>query len=93
MQYMNQVQQKCDMSYKIDIAKSSTIKDAKLPYFVVAQILPDDNQDLHVLNKFRKDLTSRYNQKDISCQIDNYTRVAKINFRNSEDAADFLRRS
>jgi hypothetical protein len=45
------------------------------------------------MRKFRKDLVKRYAQKDISCHIDNYTRIATINFRNEEDCADFLMRN
>ena len=46
-----------------------------------------------IVKQFRKDLSTRYEQKDISCHIDNYTRVATINFRNSKDCADFLMRN
>ena len=46
-----------------------------------------------VVSTFRKDLVKRYDQKDLSCHIDRYTRIATINFRKSEDAADFLMRS
>ena len=45
------------------------------------------------MKKFRKDLVKRYEQKDISCHIDNYTRIATINFRKEEDCADFLMRN
>jgi hypothetical protein len=96
-------QQRCDMkTYKIDIAKTKTNTGVGLPYSIVAQVVPVEesnnaksssflNND--AMRKFRKDLVKRYAQKDISCHIDNYTRIATINFRNEEDCADFLMRN
>ena len=90
-------QQKCDMkTYKVDIAKTKTNPGVGLPYSIVAQIIPAENQvaiENDIVKQFRQDLVKRYDQKDLSCHIDRYTRIATINFRKSEDAADFLMRS
>lgn len=87
-------QQRCDMkTYKIDIAKTKTNPGVGLPYSIVAQVVPVEESNNDIMRKFRKDLVKRYSQKDISCHIDNYTRVATINFRNEEDCADFLMRN
>jgi hypothetical protein len=82
--------------YRLDIAKTKTNAGVGLPYSVVAQIIPMEGQlaiENDIVSTFRKDLTKRYDQKDLSCHIDRYTRIATINFRKSEDAADFLMRS
>ena len=96
-------QQRCDMkTYKIDIVKTKTNPGVGLPYSIVAQVGPVEesnnaksslflNND--AMRKFRKDLVKRYAQKDITCHIDNYTRIATINFRNEQDCADFLMRN
>lgn len=87
-------QQKCDMkTYKVDIAKTKTNPGVGLPYSIVAQVIPVEECNNDIMKKFRKDLVKRYAQKDISCHIDNYTRIATINFRNEEDCADFLMRN
>ncbi len=99
-------QQKCDMkTYKVDIAKTKTNPGVGLPYSIVAQIVPVDEtstrfgadpmfgSNADIVKQFRKDLSTRYEQKDISCHIDNYTRVATINFRKEKDCADFLMRN
>ena len=79
--------------YRVNIAKSNTDIGVGLPYTVVAQLLPesDDNSN-DVIKLFRTDLSRSYAQKDISCHIDNYTRIATIRFRNEKDCADFLMR-
>lgn len=69
----------------MELVKTITIPDVKLPYCVVVMF---DGDGKHL----RKDLVARYNQSDISCQIENYTSIATINFRNEIDAADFLMR-
>jgi len=78
--------------YKINIAKSNTDIGVGLPYSVIAQILPESNTDGDIVKLFRTDLSGSYSQKDISCHIDNYTRIATIRFRNEKDCADFLMR-
>jgi hypothetical protein len=69
---------------KINLIKSSTIKNVKLPYTVV--VMYDTDVDL------RNELVSRYESRDFSCHIDKYISTATINFRNEIDAADFLMR-
>ena len=94
-------QLRCNMitlnkEYRLDIAKTKTNAGVGLPYSVVAQIIPMEGQlaiENDIVSTFRKDLGKRYDQKDLSCHIDRYTRIATINFRKSEDAADFLMRS
>jgi hypothetical protein len=98
IQRMKVRQLRCNMTkeYKIDIAKTKTNEGVGLPYSIVAQIVPLEGQvaiENDVVSTFRKDLVKRYDQKDLSCHIDRYTRIATINFRKSEDAADFLMRS
>ena len=66
------------------LVKSLTIKDVKLPYSIIVSF--GDGKEL------RKHLVSRYSQGDFSCQIERYTSIATINFRNERDAADFLMR-
>tara|TARA_B100000035_G_scaffold181311_1_gene154752 strand:+ start:591 stop:854 length:264 start_codon:yes stop_codon:yes gene_type:complete len=83
--------------YRVNIAKSNTDIGVGLPYTVVAQLLPEsDAEELDnsndVIKLFRTDLSRSYAQKDISCHIDNYTRIATIRFRNEKDCADFLMR-
>lgn len=67
------------------LVKSITIPDVKLPYCVVVSFDGDGKY-------LRKELVARYDQSDISCQIERYTSIATINFRNEIDAADFLMR-
>ncbi len=91
-------QRRCNMTkeYKLDIARTKTTEGVGLPYSIVAQIIPAENQvaiENDIVKQFRQDLVKRYDQKDLSCHIDRYTRIATINFRKSEDAADFLMRS
>ena len=69
----------------MELVKSLTIPDVKLPYCVVVMFDGDGSQ-------FRKELVTRYSPGDISCQIERYTSLATINFRNEIDAADFLMR-
>ena len=69
----------------MELVKSLTIPDVKLPYCVVVMFDGDGSQ-------FRKELVTRYRPGDISCQIERYTSLATINFRNEIDAADFLMR-
>jgi hypothetical protein len=69
----------------MELIKTITIPDVKLPYCVVVMFDGDGKY-------LRKDLVARYDQSDISCQIENYTSIATINFRNEVDAADFLMR-
>lgn len=69
----------------MELVKTITIPDVKLPYCVIVMF---DGDGKHL----RKDLVARYAQSDISCQIENYTSIATINFRNEVDAADFLMR-
>ena len=69
---------------KINLIKSSTIKNVKLPYTVV--VMYDTDVDL------RNELVSRYESRDFSCHINKYISTATINFRNQIDAADFLMR-
>ena len=70
----------------MQLIRTTTIPNVKLPYCVVVMFEPDGGKQL------RKDLVARYNQSDISCQIEQYTSIATINFRNELDAADFLMR-
>lgn len=90
-------QLRCNMTkdYRLDIARTKTNEGVGLPYSIVAQIIPegDDNGENDIVKSFRADLVRRYDQKDLSCHIDRFTRIATINFRKSEDAADFLMRS
>lgn len=69
----------------MELVTSKTIADVKLPYCVVISFDGDSKY-------LRKELVARYNQSDISCQIERYTSIATINFRNEMDAADFLLR-
>ena len=91
--------------YSTNIVKTKTTLGTGLPYSIVAHISPSEvvpntrsttaRANIHtiVIKQFRKDLTERYSQKDISCHIDNYTCIATINFRNENDCADFLMRN
>lgn len=69
----------------MELVASRTISNVKLPYCVVIMFEGDSKH-------LRKELVARYNQSDISCQIERYTSIATINFRNEMDAADFLMR-
>lgn len=69
----------------LQLIKSATIPDVKLPYCVTIMFEGDGKQ-------LRKELVTRYDQSDFSCQISSYTSIATINFRNEIDAADFLMR-
>jgi hypothetical protein len=66
------------------LVKSLTVKDVGLPYSIIVSF--GDDKEL------RKQLVSRYLQGDFSCQVERYTSIATINFRNEMDAADFLMR-
>ena len=47
-----------------------------------------------IVKQFRKDLSTRYEQKDISCHIDNYTRKSQQSIlEKKKDCADFLMRN
>lgn len=69
----------------MELVKSLTIPNVNLPYCVVVMFDGDGK-------KFRQELVTRYKSSDISCQIERYTSLATINFRNELDAADFLMR-
>lgn len=69
----------------LQLIKSVTIPDVKLPYCVTIMFEGDGKH-------LRKELVTRYDQSDFSCQISSYTSIATINFRNELDAADFLMR-
>ena len=74
------------MESGLTIVSSKTIKNVKLPYCVTVSLDGDGKL-------LRSELVSRYNQRDFSCLIQKYQGIAIINFRNEEDAADFLMRT
>ena len=69
----------------MQLVKTITIPNVKLPYSVVISFDGDGNQ-------LRKELVSRYVRGDFSCYLERYTSIATIHFRNEMDAADFLMR-
>ena len=67
-------QQKCDMkTYKVDITKTKTNRVLVLFYCSTSYLVEECNND--IMKNSEKDLVKRYEQKDISCHIDNYTRL------------------
>jgi hypothetical protein len=74
------------MESGLTIVSSKTFKNVKLPYCITVSFDGDGKQ-------LRNELVSRYDQGDFSCQIERYTSMAIINFRNEQDAADFLMRT
>lgn len=71
--------------HSMELVASKIISNVKLPYCVVVSF-DDDGKAV------RTNLVGRYNQRDFSCQIERYTSIATIHFRNELDAADFLMR-
>lgn len=81
--YMKTIKNLTDPS--ISIINSSFTKGVALPYSVTMILNDTDNH-----KAFRKMMSEKFNQKDISIRISKYINDASIHFRNEDDVAEFL---
>ena len=69
----------------INIIGSTVTEGVALPYTVQMILNDSDNH-----KKFRKMMSEKFNQRDISIRISKYINEASIHFRNESDVAEFL---